>query len=68
MAIGWPDNKRIYFPIFHLRIHNDKVWVEHTSSDYDIVGIIEERGIPASDIVLAFHAPTMRKYTDYASA
>ena len=46
----------------------EKIWVQRNISDYDIVGDIENKGVPKSDIVLAFHAPQMRPFTEYASA
>ncbi|MFN4256947.1 MAG: XisI protein [Saprospiraceae bacterium] len=67
-CVGWNDLKRIYFPVFHLDIQNGKIWVQEDASDYDIVGVLEENGVPKEDIVLAFHAPYKRPYTGYAVA
>jgi len=67
-CVGWTGMKRVYFPVFHLDIIHDKVWVQEDASDFDIVGVLEERGIPKSDIVLAFHAPYKRTHTGYAVA
>jgi XisI protein len=67
-CVGWNELKRIYFPVFHLDIKNDKVWVQEDATDYDLVGVLEDKGIPKSDIVLAFHAPYKRPYTGYAVA
>jgi len=54
--------------IFHFEIIDNKIWVQRNMSDYDIVGDIEEKGVPKSGIVLAFLSPKMRPYTEYASA
>lgn len=67
-CVGWKGMKRIYFPVFHLDIINGKIWVQEDASDFDIVGVMEEKGIPKSDIVLAFHAPYKRAHTGYAVA
>ncbi len=67
-CVGWKDLKRIYFPVFHLDIQNGKIWVQEDATDYDIVGELEERGVPKSDIVLAFHAPSQRVFSGYAVA
>ncbi|WP_310587671.1 XisI protein [Fibrella rubiginis] len=68
LTIGWEDGKRVYYPIFHLDIRNDKIWVQEDATDYDLVGELERHGIAKSDIVLAFHAPYKRPYTGYAVA
>jgi hypothetical protein len=68
LAIGWEDSKRVYYPVFHIDIKNEKIWVQEDATDFDFVGELEKRGVPASDIVLAFHAPYKRQYTAYAVA
>lgn len=68
LAMGWRKYERIYLVIFHFDIKDGKIWAQQNASDYDIIGDIEEKGVPKSDIVLAFHTPNMRKYTDYAVA
>lgn len=68
MVIGWSNRKRTYFPVFQIDIINSKIWVQQNMSDYDIVGKLELKGIPRADIVLAFHAPSVRKFTEYAEA
>ncbi len=68
LTIGWEGSKRVYYPVFHIDIKNDKIWVQEDATDFDFVGELENRGVPASDIVLAFHAPYMRAHTAYAVA
>ena len=66
--IGWEGIHGLFMVIFHFDIKNGKIWVQRNISDYDIVGDLEDKGIPKSDIVLAFHSPRMRPYTGYAVA
>lgn len=68
LNIGWQGAHRIYYPIFHIDIKNNKVWVQEDASDADLVGKLEDNGIDKSDIVLAFQAPYNRVYTGYAVA
>lgn len=68
LAIGWEKGKRVYYPVFHLDIKNGKIWVQEDATDFDIVGELERQGVPASDIVLAFHSPFKRPLTGYAVA
>lgn len=66
---GWKEElTRIHFCVFHIDLINGKIWVQEDSTDYDIVGVLEEHEIPKEDIVLAFHAPYKRPYTGYAVA
>jgi hypothetical protein len=66
---GWKDElKRIHFCVFHLDIVNGKIWVQEDATDYDIVGILESKGVPKDRIVLAFQAPYKRVHSGYAVA
>lgn len=65
LRIAWKGIRNTFLVIFHFDIKNEKIWVQRNISDYDIVGDIEEKGVPKEDIVLAFHSPRMRPYTGY---
>jgi hypothetical protein len=45
-----------------------KIWVENDWTESGIVDRIVERGVPTTAIVLAFHPPEMRMYTEFALA
>jgi len=66
--LGWQKRHRIRSMPILIRIINDKVWVEADNTDYIFVDRLLEAGIPKEDIVLAFHPPEMRKYTEFAVA
>lgn len=68
LHVGWENMNRVYYPIIHLDIKRGKIWVQELMTDRDIVGNLEEQGVPKSDIVLAFHAPYKRPHTGYAVA
>ena len=68
LRVGWRNRTQVFLVIFHFDIKNEKIWLQQNVSDYDIVGDLEARGIPKSDIVLAFHSPQMRPFTGYAIA
>ena len=65
---GWQNGKQIFSVIFHFDLIEGKIWLQRNISDYDIIEDLEAKGIPKKDIVLAFHSPEMRPYTDYAVA
>ena len=66
--LGWRNRHRIKSMPVLMRIVNEKVWVEIDNTDYVFVDRLLEAGIPAQDIVLAFHPPDMRQYTEFAVA
>ena len=55
LRVGWRNRKQVFLVIFHFDIKNEKIWLQQNVTDYDIIGDLEARGIPKSDIVLAFH-------------
>ena len=65
---AWRHDSRDYGCVLHVRLKNEKVYVEYDGTDVGFADISAEQGIPKKDIVLAFHAPTKRPYTDFAVA
>ena len=68
LTIGWENGRRVYYPVFHVDIRDGKIWVQEDATDFDLVGELERRGVPKSNIVLAFQPPIKRPYTGYAVA
>ena len=66
--LGWEGKRRVCMMPVLMRIVKEKVWVEADNTDYVFVDHLLEAGVPKSDIVLAFHHPDMRKYTEFAVA
>lgn len=64
--VGWYKNKRVYSPILHLDIKNEKVWLQLNTTEDDITQDLIKLGIQKEDIVLGFHAPYMRQFTEFA--
>ncbi len=64
----WRNSSRVYGCILHVRIKNDKIYVEYDGTDVGFADVFVEEGIPKKDIVLAFHAPAKRQHTGYAVA
>ena len=65
---AWRHSNRSYGCILHVRIKNEKVYVEYDGTDEGFADVFAASGIPKHDIVLAFHAPAKRPYTDFAVA
>jgi hypothetical protein len=68
LAVGWDGVRRIHHIIAHLRIRNDKIWVEADHTDAEFVQQLLDSGVPREAIVLAFYSPQKRALTEFAVA
>ncbi|PSF36775.1 XisI protein [Aphanothece hegewaldii CCALA 016] len=65
--VGWKNNNtRIYGCIIHVDLKDEKIWVQYDGTEDAIADQLVERGVPKKDIVLAYHAPNVRQYTEFA--
>ena len=64
----WKHDSRSYGCILHVRIKNEKIYIEYDGTDEGFADVFAELGISRQDIVLAFHAPAKRSYTGFAVA
>jgi XisI protein len=64
--VGWTNKHRVYGCILHLDICNDKIWIQHDGTEGGIANELVSRGITKTDIVLAFHSPFKRQFTEFA--
>jgi hypothetical protein len=67
-VVGWDGRERVHGIITHIDIINDKIWIQRDGTEDGIAEDLERAGVPKSDIVLAWHEPELRKYTEYAVA
>lgn len=68
LNMGWNLDKRIKNTIIHVRIHKDKIWIEEDWTEAGVVTDYLDAGVSDRDLVLAFHPPHLRQYTDFAIA
>lgn len=64
--VGWSNKRRVYGCILHLDIKNEKIWIQHDGTEGGIAIELIDRGVPKQDIVLAFHSPFKRQFTEFA--
>jgi hypothetical protein len=64
--IGWQNKKRIHGCVVHVEIIDDKVWIQQDGIEDGIANDLLAAGIPKDKIVLAFHPPSIRPYTEFA--
>ncbi|MEQ8542218.1 MAG: XisI protein [Coleofasciculus sp. D1-CHI-01] len=68
ISFGWNGERRVHSVILHLRIVDDKFWLERDETEEGITQDLLDRGVPHQDIVLAFYHPEDRKLTEFAIA
>jgi hypothetical protein len=68
LDIGWEGSKRIHHCIFHFDIKDEKIWLQENNTDIEVDQELEEMGISKKEMVIGFHHPSMREYSDYAIA
>jgi hypothetical protein len=56
----------VYGSIVHLDIRNGKIWIQHDGTEVGIANRLVEAGVPKTDIVLGFHSPFKRQFTEFA--
>ena len=68
MNLGWQKGDRITGITVYVQIRDRKFWIEEDWTEDGIATDLVRAGVPKEDIVLAFHEPGMRQYTDFAAA
>jgi hypothetical protein len=63
---GGNNKRRVYGFVLHLDIKDGKIWIQHDGTEIGIANQLVELGVPKSDIVLAFHSPFKRQFTEFA--
>ncbi|MEI6180122.1 MAG: XisI protein [Chloroflexales bacterium] len=66
LSIGWNKHERIHGTLLHIDIRDGKIWIQYDGTEEGIANRFVAYGVPKSDIVLAFHPPYKRPYTDFA--
>ncbi|HLJ56931.1 MAG TPA: XisI protein [Chthonomonadaceae bacterium] len=66
--VGWEGDRRIDDTFLHIDVVDGKIWLQHDGTNLIIADDLLEAGVPKEHIVLAFHPPKLRQYTDFAVA
>ena len=64
--VGWENNHRVYGCILHFDIKEGKIWLQYNGTEIDFAEELVKEGVPKQDIVIGFHSPFMRQFTEYA--
>lgn len=65
---GWHGNRRMHGMVVHAEIKDGKIWIHYDGIEDSITEELVTAGIAKSNIVLAFHPPSLREHTGYAVA
>jgi hypothetical protein len=68
MLVGWENDKRVHGCLVHMDIIDGKIWIQRDGTEDGMALDLVRAGIPKQEIVLAFHPPHRRPYTEYAAA
>lgn len=66
VSAGWSNRRRVYGCSIHIDLKDDKIWIQYDGTEVGIANELVARGVPKQDIVLAFHAPYLRQFTEFA--
>jgi hypothetical protein len=68
MKLGWENRGRANWVVAHVRLQDGKFRIEDDMTEFGVANQLIEAGVPKEDIVLAFHHPEERQYTEFAAA
>lgn len=68
MSVGWDRKERIHGALIHIDIIDGKIWIQRDGTEHGIANDLVAAGIPKNRIVLGFHAPSVRPFTEFAAA
>ena len=68
MSVGWAGNRRERGTTLYVRLRDGRIWVEEDWTEDGFANHLLQAGVPREDIVLGFHAPNLRKLTEFAVA
>lgn len=64
--VGWENKHRVYGCSMHIDIKGEKVWIQQNRTEVDIADELVTMGVLKEDIVIGFHSPSMRRFSEYA--
>jgi hypothetical protein len=66
MSVGWQEGNRIYGCLIHVDIKDEKIWIQYDGTEYAVANELLDAGVPKQAIVIAYHPPHARHYTEFA--
>lgn len=66
MRAGWLKERRVYGALIQIDLKGGKCWIQYDGTEVGVANELVELGVPKEDIVLAYHAPLLRQYGEFA--
>ena len=66
MAIGWQGKRRVHGCVMHIDIIDNKIWLQHNSTDIEIGELLTDMGVAKEHIVIGFLPEFYRQHGEYA--
>lgn len=63
LNVGWNKTRRIYHCVMHFDVKDDKVWIQHNSTEIELDEELIELGVAREDIVVGFIPAYWREET-----
>ena len=54
LNVGWSKTRRIYHCVMHFDLKDNKVWIQHNSTEIELDEELIELGVAREDIVIGF--------------
>ncbi|MDZ8105480.1 MAG: XisI protein [Nostoc sp. DedQUE12a] len=68
MHVGWDGQRRVHGSVIHIDIIQGKIWIQYDGTNRPVAEELLAAGVPREDIILGFHPPQVRQYTDFGVA
>lgn len=68
IKMGWHQDNRLKSNVIDVCLKDGKIWIEEDRTEDGIATDLLQAGVSCEDIVLAFHPPRLRQFTEFATA
>ena len=68
MSSGWQGVRRVHGCLLHLKLQDNKIWIERDGTEHGIANELVTAGVPHEAIVLGFYSHSARQHTGFAVA
>jgi|GEM_PF-2928931 len=65
--MGFEGRIFYHFPVFHVAIENEQIWMFEDKSEEGIGALLQEQGVSAADIVLGYYSEAYRAVANIAA-
>ena len=66
VQVGWSNGHWVYGCPIHLDLIDGKIYIQQNNTEISIAERLVELGVPKNRIVIGFHSPFKRQFTEYA--